>query len=194
MINLERIEELIRYNFQNLRPYASFFEWKNPDDPNFGKKIKERGIVCKLIKSLETDAGRILFETLHYGEDPPDLVGTDPEGNLIGFEATELVDEQTIRASCRGYYKNKEWNSAELFYKLEEILRDKSQKLRTGSCARNILVIHTDEPELRMYFQEYELENSKHWFPKAPHIEEAYLLFSYFSGKKTYPYLKLNFR
>jgi hypothetical protein len=191
---MERVEKLIHYNFQNRRPYASFFEWKNPDNPNLGKKVKERGIVCDLIKSLEKDAGQILFKVVRYGEDSPDSVATDTEGNLVGFEVTELVDEQTIKARCHGLGEHKEWKPGELMSRLNDILRDKSQKLKASSYARNILVIHTDEPELRGDFYDYEKENSNHWFQKVPHIDEAFLLFSYFPGRETYPYLRFNFR
>ena len=51
--------------------------------------------------------------------------------------------------------------------KLNDILQNKSQKLKASSYARNILVIHTDEPELRRDFYDYEIENNKHWFQKS---------------------------
>ena len=191
---MERVEELIYYNFQNRRPYASFFEWKNPDDPSLGKKIKERGIVCDLIESLEKDTGQPLFKAVRYGEDPPDSVATDTLGNSIGFEVTELVDQRTIEARCRGFGERKEWKTGELLNMLNDILWDKSLKLKKSSYTRNILVIYTDEPDLRRNFCNYEIENSKHWFEKAPNIDEAFLLFSYIPGKEKYPYLKLNFR
>jgi hypothetical protein len=193
-IDLERIEQLIYYNLQNRRPYASFFEWKNPDNPNLGKKVKERGTVCDLIRSWEKDAGQTLFKAVRYGEDPPDSVAIDTEGNLVGFEVTELVDEQTIKARCHGIGSYKEWKSGELMIKLREILRDKSQKLKASPYVRNILVIHTDEPELRGDFYKYEMENSEQWFQQVAHINEAFLLFSYFPGRETYPYLRLNFQ
>lgn len=193
-IDWERIEELIQYNLQNRRPHASFFEWKNPDNPNLGKKVKERGIVCDLIKSLEKDAGQTLFKAVRYGDDPPDSIAIGTQGDLVGFEVTELVDEQILKARCLGIRKDKEWKDGELTAKIVEILQKKSQKLAASPCTKNILVIHTDESELRGEFMKYEQEISKHVFQEVPFIDGAFILFSYFPGRETYPYLQLNFR
>jgi hypothetical protein len=194
-INLKRIEWLIHYNYQHRRPYASFFEWKNPKNPDLAKKVKERSVARELVKSLEEDSGRVLFKVLRYGEDPPDVVGIEPDGKEVGFEVTELVSSEAIAANSMArkamYYRK--WMFEEVVFHLESIIEEKSAKLSRSPHGRNILVIHTDEPEIRGRFHEYESALGKHCFRQRPYIDEAYLLFSYFPGRKTYPYLRLNF-
>lgn len=192
-IDSEKIAQQVLYNLQNRRSYASFFEWKNPNDRELGKKVKERSIVCDLVKSLEKDAKSILFQTVRYGENPPDAVATDINGNLVGFEVTELVDENTVKLWSQKFRKDKEWEMEEVIKEIERILRKKSQKLAASPYRKNILVIHTDERDLRWKFQTGEMNLSLHLFQKQPHIDQAYLLFSYQPGYETYPYLELKF-
>ena len=193
VIDFEKIEQLVRHNFQRKRSYASFFEWKNANDPELGKKVKERGIVRDLIESLEKDAGRELFPIVSYGENPPDSVATDKNGNKVGFEATEFVDEKTVKLWSQGLAKDKEWEMKEVIEKIERILSDKSKKLATSPYTKNILVMHTDERDLRWKFQIGELNLGLHLFQRHSHIDQAYLLFSYQPGQETYPYLELKF-
>ena len=192
-INFEKVEELLKHNFQHRRSYASFFEWKNPDNPELGKMVKERGVVCDLIKSLEKDAGHELYSTVIYGEDPPDSVATDLNESKVGFEVTELVDEKTVGLWSQKPSVDKEWKIAEVIQKIEQILSRKSEKLAKSPYPKNILVMHTDERDLRWKFRTGELNLNSHFFKKHPHIDQAYLLFSYQPGQETYPYLELKF-
>jgi hypothetical protein len=195
-INLNRVEWLIHYNFQHRRPYASFFEWKNPNNPDLAKKVKERSVARELVKSLEEDSGQVLFKVLRYGEDPPDVVGIEPDGNEVGFEVTELVSLEAIAANSmvrKAMYYRK-WTFEEVILHLESIIEEKSAKLSRSPYGRNILVIHTDEPEIRGSYHEYGSALGQYFFRKRCYIDEAYLLFSYRPGRKTYPYLRLNFQ
>jgi hypothetical protein len=192
-IDFEKVEQLALYNLQNRRSYASFFEWKNPNDSELGKKVKERAVTCDLIKSLEKDAGRKLFQTVRYGENPPDTIAADMDGNLTGFEVTELVDEETVKLWSKKLGKDKEWEMEEVIKEIEHILRKKSQKLAAVPYKKNILVMYTDERDLRWKFRAGEFNLSSHFFQKHRHIAQAYLLFSYQPGRETYPYLELNF-
>ena len=192
-IDFEKVEQLVHHNFERRRSYASFFEWKNPNNPELGKKVKERSVVCDLVKSLEKDAGCELFQTVRYGENPPDAVATDTTGNSVGFEVTELVDEQTVKLWARGLGRDKEWEIEEVIRKIEQILCDKSKKLAASSYPKNILVMHTDEGDLRWKFRTGELNLNARLFKQHPHIDQAFLLFSYQPVQETYPYLELKF-
>jgi hypothetical protein len=192
-IDPEKVEWLALYNLENRRPYASFFDWKNPNNCELGKQVKERSIFCELIKCLEKDAGCELFSTVRYGENPPDAVATDVSGHLVGIEVNELVDEKTVKLWSQGERKDKEWKTEEVIQEIKRILRKKSNKLSRSLYRKNILVMHTDERDLRWKFQTGKLSLSLHFFQKHPHIDEAYLLFSYQPGRETYPYLKLKF-
>jgi hypothetical protein len=188
------VERLFQHNLYNRRPYASFFEWENPDDRNLGKQVKERSVACELIRALERDENKTLFRTVEYGEDPPDIVAIDTEGRPVGFEVTELVDAQAIIACCLKAGRYKRWAEGELIAKLLGILKKKSRKLGKCFTTRNILVIYTDEPELRGEFCKYKAELSRIRFEKFPFVDEAFLLFSYVPGRDTYPYIRLNFQ
>jgi hypothetical protein len=155
--------------------------------------VKERGVVCDLIKSLEKDAGHELYPTVVYGEDPPDSVATNMDGCKVGFEVTELVDEETVKLRSQGFSAEKEWETEEVIKKIEQILSSKSEKLATSPYAKNVLVMHSDERDLRWKFRTGELNLNSHLFKKHPHIEQAYLLFSYQPGQETYPYLEFRF-
>jgi hypothetical protein len=194
VIDLEKVMRLVFYNRQNRRRYASFFEWRG-EDRERGKQVKERSIVCDLFKSLEKDAGCILFKTVGYGDNPPDCVATDMNDNPIGVEVTELVDEETVKLRSKGCRPDKDWTSNEVIEKVKSILRKKSNLLtkRPSKYTNFFLVLHTDEPDLRWKFRAGELASSFHVFDRYPHIDKVYLLFSYQPGRKTYPYLELKF-
>ena len=135
----------------------------------------------------------MLFPTVRYGENPPDAVATDTADSLVGFEVTELVDEKTVKLWSRGLGRDKEWEFEEVIQKIEQILSGKSKKLAVSPYPKNMLVMHTDERNLRWRLRSGELSLKSRLFKKYPHIDQAYLLFSYQPGQETYPYLELKF-
>src|SRR5258708_1850155 len=132
--------------------YASF--WDSPD-----KGTKERGIVCDLLASIEGKGGRHGIVSIRKNRrDPPDCVGTGENNEIVAFEVTELVDEETIRRNKKGQRSNqrkclcafKEWTADALIEKIRNILKAKDEKrFHGGPYSRIVLIIHTDEPLLR---------------------------------------------
>ncbi len=164
--------------------YASFFDW--PDKP-----VKEHGVVCDLLESIEAEGGHHgILKLRSHQPDPPDCVGTAASGERIAFEVTELVDQDTIKRNRRGENVWKEWTQDELLLKIEGIVRRKDSKtLHGGPYSKVVLVIHTDEPLLRQMPLGEILRDQK-LFP-CQKITDAYLLLSYQPGRESYPFFRL---
>jgi len=151
--------------------YASYWDW--PD-----KATKELGVVRDLLGAIKAKEGQHGIRTLSCNKtDPPDCIGIGLNGEQIGFEVTELVDQATVEHNKHGHFDWKEWKSAELQAELASRLQDKDGKqLQNGPFERYIVVIYTDEPLLRCEDCADILRG--HRFGPFQQIDEAFLLFS----------------
>jgi hypothetical protein len=164
--------------------YASFFDW--PDKP-----IKERGTVRDLLEAMEANGEQPDIVKLKSAQfDPPDCVGQKKNGELVGFEVTELVDQRTVEMNRKVRQDWKEWSPVELLAKLGEIILEKDSKtFHGGPYSKIILVIFTDEPLVRSADCDSILRGQI--LGKCRNITDCYLLLSYQPGLKFYPYFKL---
>jgi len=174
---------------KNKRMYASF--WESPKKP-----VKERGIVCDFVRAVEIENGSPWIKTVKaHPNDPPDCEGITFSGELIAFEVTELVDGSVIRRNKAGGRFYREWRGPELITTLHaRLLRkdrifSKKDQGQLKHYAKIVLVIHTDEPQLRHGDCAEMLR--QHTFDRCNKLTEAYLLFSYCPGQPGYPYLRL---
>lgn len=169
---------------KKIKKYASFRDWSE-------KAVKERRIVCDLLEAIEARCERhkvVKVKSVRF--DPPDCIGRLLNGEFVGFEVTELVDQKTIEINRRGRRVWKEWTRRELLAKLRKIVRNKDSKIYHGGPYTSIiLVIHTDEPLLRPTDFDSVLCDQAIFHCKQ--ITDAYLLLSYNPGLKSYPYFKL---
>jgi len=164
--------------------YASFFDWPN-------KATKEKGIVCDLLEAMEAKGEQHGIVKVKSDQiDPPDCVGQTKDGELVGFEVTELVDQKTVEMNRRGVHVFKEWPPDELIAKLKVLVRDKDAKAyHGGPYSKIVLIIFTDEPLVRSADCESILHGQSVGHCKQ--ISEAFLLLSYRPGLEAYPYVKL---
>lgn len=177
------LREIIK-TIKKQRKYASFFE--GPD-----KDIKELWVLKLLFESMSKTHSCPYKNPLSSTKDPPDCIADDTNGNKIGFEISELVDERSVRQGQRGQQELKIWENEELIEKLKEIVCEKDKKeYHGGPYFKIVLVIFTDEfcldPETIIPVV------YNHTFPETYQINEVYFLFSYDPRIHTYPYVKLN--
>ena len=124
------------------RGYADFFSW--PD-----RNVKERGIAHDWALSYY-GKDKIPFELAQLKsrkEDPPDCGIVNSEGNLIGIEITELVDEETIRQWRRGESNDHaDYPPDILKNRLADIIKEKDAKIFIGGpYIKKILIIFSAE-------------------------------------------------
>jgi len=170
-----------------MRKYASYFDW---DD----KGIKERGAVNDLFSSMREYRGCPYSNVATAKHDPPDCIATDEEGNTVGIEVSELVDEEAVRRNQQGKDVYRLWDTDSVIDHIQQILLNKDGKsYQGGPYVKLILVIHTDEPEITP--ERYISVIQQHTFEGMRQIDEAYLLFSYnpAPGMPDYPFVRLIF-
>jgi hypothetical protein len=183
----EAIGRKIREALAKSRGYASYFDWPDRD-------AKEVGICISFFESLEA-VGQPAFSELRargQGNDPPDCEAVDLDGRLIGFEVTELVDEEAIKHYRRGQtYDWASWDKQKLVAQVRARLdaKDIPAKVRGGPYARYVLLIHCDEPELS--FDHVNTLLGGVTFGSTKLIDDAYLLFSYDPRYERCPFLRL---
>src|SRR5260221_6730784 len=148
-----------------------------------GKKpVKERAIVCDFLRSQEAQDGqeRIFAVRANPSIDvAPDCFGITKTG-IIGYEVTELVDEETIIRNLRRkdggrvIYKLKEWQPDEVTRKVQAILRQKdSRDFKGADFEQIVLIIHTGELGLRP--GDFSNLLLSHKFSRCDKINEYYL-------------------
>jgi hypothetical protein len=179
-----RMVDLIFKARSRRRKYASFNEW--PD-----KSIKEKSIVLDLLEAMTTqDEDHGITRICAFQPDPPDCTGIDSDGKLVAFEVSELVDQDTILRNEYGHDDWKEWSEEELLEKIREVVKKKdAKKFHGGPYSKIILVIHTDEPLLRLTDCVSALAGQI--VGQCRQITDCYLLMSYSPGLKSYPYFRL---
>jgi hypothetical protein len=211
---LDELTAKIKKLAENWRPYAPFSA--RPGE----KAWQELEMVRRLSESIGSGGEPAFRELTKYEgdtkEEPPiDVTGFDRDRKLVAFEVTELVDEMAINENVKrrddsgswtplyrsgGVISRKwmpvyrSWTPETVIEKLEEIICEKDNKLRNASLEhfdRVVLVIHTDEFDLSP--DRYIEVVREHLFARPKHIDEAYLVFSYWPAYKGYPYAPLRF-
>jgi len=177
------IKDLIEV-MKRQRKHASFFEWPE-------KEIKEIGIVKLLFESMQKKGICPYHNPVSFKNDPPDCIAQDINGNAVAIEVSELVDFETICDAEHNKAKPKYWKNNEVIEHIEQIIYKKEQKKFNGGPYKHyVLLIFTDEP----FIETSDLLNTliKYQFKKPRLFDEIYLLFSYDSWSKSYPYVNLN--
>lgn len=170
---------------QKQKKYANFWDW--PD-----KQVKERGNVSDLLKSIEAEQGSHGVVKLRSNPPhiTPDCVGTIIDGKLIGFEVTELVDQEAVELNETGHRVWKKWNHEELREKIRSIVTEKDRKTFQGGEYHSIvLIIYTDEPFLRP--EDCAKAFTSEGLGSCQQITDVFLLFSYSRRKGSYTFLRL---
>jgi len=166
------------------RKYASFFEW--PD-----RKLKERGVVDYLLRSMELGGEVEYSEPIPSLDDPPDCVVSDRDGRLVAVEVTELVSAEAIRRNQQGEDVYRDWKPNEVTDEINSLLQKKDDKRFHGEpYAKKVVLIFTDEIILQARKEEYVDYLAGQSFGPVKQVDEAYLLFSY-DGIDRCPYIKL---
>jgi hypothetical protein len=182
-MNTNNIADELDAVTRNLRKYAAFFEW--PD-----KGIKEWDVVEELLRSMHARGDCRYTQVEPVDDNWPDCVIRDSAGVQVGVEVTEFVDQNAVEMCERGMNVYREWSDQEIRQKVEQILASKDGKSHHGNLySKLILVVHTDEVELRSFRLFPILDASP--FPRPRNIDEAYLICSYEPGLG-YPYIRLN--
>lgn len=167
------------------RRHASFFEW--PD-----RERKELGLVELLFESMQKKGECPYSNPKNFKPDPPDCTAEDEQGNLIGIELTELVDQESIERNERGGAVYRFWDAADLIEKIESLIKKKDEKrFNGGPYKKIILLIFTDENDILP--TEYIPFLQGVDFSKKSQIDEVYFLFSYKPGEG-YPFVKLSLK
>lgn len=176
------IDSLLK-SLSKMRKYASHFDWHN-------KQRKELGVVEALFEGMKAAGASIYHSPKYSKKDPPDCVAEDNDGEIIGIEVTELVDEQAISENQKGTRVYRDWETHKVINAIKEILKEKDTKNYIGGpYFKLILIIFTDE--LTISSERYSLILNSKVFPTCKQINEVYFLFSYDPGIKSYPYIHL---
>lgn len=187
------ILKLMRAAQAQRRGYADFFHWPLDRD------LEERGLVQSLSEALES-RGELFFHSVRSRgrpNDPPDCEALDGNGERIGIEVTELVDEAAIVAFRAGaIYEWAEWGADRFVRSMAERLIAKAgryAKLKDSPYPGGyVVVLHTDEPNLNH-------EQVNRWLRDAPpfdapNVSRAFLLLSYEPRVRGYPYFEIQLR
>jgi hypothetical protein len=172
---------------RNSRKYASYWDWRQD------KKVKEWDVVDELLRSMHANGDyRYKTPVESVDDDPPDCVIRDSDGNRVGVEVTEFVDQKAVEMNEKGENVYREWSEGDVREKIAQILADKDARLepRRGLYGKVILVIHTDEVATLQSPELFPILNASH-FPRPQNFDEAYLICSYEPGVG-YPYVRLN--
>jgi hypothetical protein len=142
-------------------------------------------ILTRFLRAEGLDVVRLRHRGEH--EDPPDCELELPNGDLIGIEITELVDQETVerhvKAGMRGAPFDISdvagWPSCRLVEGIRTRLEAKdipAERRKGGPYARYIVLIPTDEP---MIVYDMALQALQGFRFEARAVDEAYLLISY---------------
>ena len=165
------------------RKYASFFEWVD-------KEGKELGVAEELVKALNSGGTLQLSNLVLCNPDPPDLICQNAQGDLIALEVSEIVCEEAVRLNQQGQDVYRVWQPGELQAAIAERLARKDKVTLQGGPYHCLYVcLFTDEMMLTHQGACEELSNVV--FGPYNQITDAFLLFSYQPGTKSYPVVRL---
>lgn len=165
------------------RKYASFFEW-------IDKEGKEFGVGEELVKALNSACSLQLSNLAPCNPDPPDLTCQNVQGDPIAIEVSEIVCEDAVRLNQQGQDVYRIWQPGELQAAIAERLARKDKVTLQGGPYQGLYVcLFTDEMMLTPQGVSDELSNAT--FGPFNQITDAFLLFSYQPGTKSYPVVRL---
>jgi hypothetical protein len=176
---LRRALELLKKG----RQYASFFEWTD-------KEGKELGVAQEFVKALNAEMGLALSSPRLQRPDPPDAICTSAAGERVAVEIAELVTEEAVRRTAMGEDLLRVWRPGDVSSAVSGLLLRKDEKTFHGGPFGQLYVcLFTDEPMLTIDAAREELAAVK--FGPFRQITDAFLLFSYDPGTRTYPVIRL---
>jgi hypothetical protein len=186
-IDDREVGRLLREAARRRRGHADFFSW--PPD----RDLEEAYVVGHLASSA-AESGRPLFQKIlarGRPNDPPDVEAIDKEGRRVAIEVTELVDPDAIRAAKNGKPYWPEWTAESFRSRIRELLQGKARRrpvLKGGPYPGGyVVVIYTDEPELRpdviasLLTEPFEITA----------VDRAFILLSYEPRTSNYPYFEI---
>ena len=172
------------------RKYASFFEWLD-------REGKELGVGEELLRTLSPSSDLRLDTLKNCKPDPPDLVCENGKGERIAIEVSEVVCQEAVEINQRaqtaeeGVYRV--WGPGDLEAHIRASLARKDKgKLNGGPYQQIWVCLFTDE--MMLTHEKTSAELSAVEFGPFDQVTDAFLLFSYEPGKKSYPVLRLNLR
>ena len=133
------ILDTLRDYVKKQRGYADHFDW--PD-----KDLKEREVVADAFSDSRFEIQNLRIREL----DPPDCEA-EIDGEIVGIEVTELVDQAAIETAKRmGSPPFVAWDVEKFRKAVTERVaaKDQPHKQKGGPYSRYFLIIHTDEPDL----------------------------------------------
>jgi len=183
---------LMRAARERSRGYADFFGWA----PN--RDLEEFGVISSLVESMTAD-GVSFYQNMKSRcrpNDPPDCEAINSSGERVAIEVTELVEGEAIRAFKEGrVYDWAEWTQDKFISYLAQRIDAKDGRypyLKDPPYEGGyVVVVHTDEPELRHSTVREYLKD--HPIPRPAHISRVILVLSYDPSVQRCPYFELPF-
>ena len=178
-------EEFLR-QLRRTRRYASHWSW--PD-----RGLAEKGVVEELLNGIAGQEGLHFSGLRSVKPDPPDCIAYDQNGDLLGFECTELVSQEAAQLNEQGCRVYREWDAADVIEEIVRRIQDRDlRQFNGGPYAKRILVICTDEPWIFSLREEMFAALEAHAFPQASQFDEVYFILSYVpNGDTPNPYVRL---
>ena len=179
---------LIKAAKQN-RGYAAYFDF--PD-----KRVKEEAL-ARLLANALMEKGHIpkrQTSVISRKDDPPDCEIIVQDGERIGVEITELVDQEAIeefKRSGDSLTNHSEWSNAKFVDRVSKIVKrkDDPHRVNGGPYDRYILLLHTDEAELNAEQVEKMAESLS---INTLTIDEVWILVSYDPNRNGYPMIQIS--
>ncbi len=172
---------------EQIRKHAPYFALSKDKQQNefevahlFNEELKNRG--AKYFHSI------VARES---GKDPPDCEAIGNDGERIGIEVTELVDEDSITSAINGKMIGQSLpKPSEVIEKVSAMIRRKDcAKVKDGPYDLYILIIYCDDPKFLAFKIYKKLLNAR--FGPTNLIDHAYFLESYNPFKNCCPYYEL---
>lgn len=125
------------------------------------------------------------------GDDPPDCEAVGSNGERVGIEVTEFVDQSAINAAKKGgQYSHQSITPLTVVENISEVIRKKGRAdVRGETYDRYILIIYCDDPLFLDYESLMAIREAK--FDCTNLIDRAYFLTSYDPWKRCCPYIQL---
>ncbi len=181
---LKRVEERDRR-----RGHATYFHADNES-----QGLMEVGAVRDWAEEMNRRGCHVDIDTIRKNDDPyPDCLA-EMDGEKIGVEVVELVDENAIKehpelppyeepeqfmreSSKLPIPMSPEWPPDKFQRRLDRIVRKKDKRVKDGSLSKQFLLIVTDEPRLDETTLSKYLKTTKLQQPQ--HFDGVYLGMSY---------------
>ena len=173
-----------------IREYAPYFAL------SLDRQDNEIGVALVLNRELSKQGKMSFRSVVSRGpdSDPPDCEAAGKNGERVGIEVTELVDETSLRAAKKGaLFTPSACVPSHVVEKISTIIRKKDQaRIKGGRYDTYVLIIFCDDP----YFLTYENIEAirKAQFEPTKQIDRVYFLESYLPWEGRCPYIELCLR